>query len=58
MKPGFRRLKDSEFESVKENMYETNLIEAKDLIPCIERGYDIVKELDYERYIVRHLNRH
>ena len=49
-------MKDPEFESVEETPYEANLIEENDLITCIERGYDIVKELDDERYIGRHLN--
>jgi len=47
----FKRLKDPEFEPEEENPYEARIVEEKNLIPFIERGYEIVKELDDGRYI-------
>lgn len=49
---------DSTFERVEENPNETFIIEEKDLIRCIERGYDIVREPDGGRYIMKRPNQH
>lgn len=53
----FKRLKDPTFEPVEENPYEARVVEESELIPFIERGYELVKELSDGRFLVKKQNR-